>query len=63
MQFGRDAPSSLPDWREWFMKLYNFFEKWVSMNASEITYGNFSSSPKLPSRIWLPAFSYTNGMI
>lgn len=45
----------------WFMKLYRFFEKWVAMNAPEIAYSNFSSLPKFPSKVWLPAFHYTNG--
>ena len=43
------------------MKLYRFFEKWVAMNAPEITYSHFSSPPKFPSKVWLPAFHYTNG--
>ena len=43
------------------MKLYRFFEKWVAMNAPEITYSHFSSPPKFPSKVWLPTFHYTNG--
>lgn len=63
LQFGRDAPTSLPDWMEWFMKIHHFFEKWVAMNASDITNSNFTTPPKIPLKIWLPAFSYTNGIL
>ena len=57
-QFGRDAPSFLQYWMQWFTSHYKFIEKWASMNEGS---SDYNDAPRMPAKIRLTALTHVNG--